>query len=444
VDGQEPPASPQDEGSASGRFQVEITGGKGAVVGDYATVFQVFTQSSTPLSSLIRSRDFQALVDERTRNFVGRDFIFSGIDAAFEDENFPSGYVVILGEPGIGKTALTGQLVRERGYVHHFNVAPLGIRSPQAFLSNVCAQLIVRYELDFPGLPPEATQDGGFLSRLLAEVAANPEHLPVVVVVDALDEAEDVGLPPGANRLFLPPTLPFGVFFVVSTRPEYDYRLFVDPRWPDIYLRDDDPQNLEDVRSYIRDYLGSTRETMASQIERWDVSEDAFIDLITAKSEGNFMYLVHVLRDIRSGALNAETVGDIQKLPQGLKDYYRRHWNDMRSADQELFRRYQQPVVCLLATVREPVSRAQLLEWTGQFWSREGWDPATLDRLAVQDVLNAWHEFLNEDTVDGETRYRVYHASFQDFLAEEVGLTVYHETISETALAKIPGFLADS
>lgn len=48
----------------------------------------------------------------------------------------------------------------------------------EAFLSNVCAQLIVRYGLDHPALPAEATQDGGFLSGLLSEVAATPEREP--------------------------------------------------------------------------------------------------------------------------------------------------------------------------------------------------------------------------------------------------------------------------
>src|SRR5207253_1763555 len=108
------------ERSRPARYQVNVEGGKGAVIGDYATVVQVF------------------------------------------------------------------------------NVAPLGIRSPQAFLANVCAQLIVRYGLDHSSLPPEATQDGGFLSRLLAEAAAETANRPIVVAVDALDEAEDVGLPPGA------------------------------------------------------------------------------------------------------------------------------------------------------------------------------------------------------------------------------------------------------
>ena len=172
--------------------------------------------------------------------------MFATVDRALGDDDFPSGYIVLHGEPGIGKTAILGQLVKQRAFVHHFNVAPLGIRSPQAFLSNVSAQLIVRYGLDYTSLPAEATQDGGFLSRLLAEAAEDPANHPVVVVVDALDEAEDIGLPPGANRLFLPPTLPRGVYFVVSTREEADYRLFTDPR-EDIYLRDDDPRNLEDV-----------------------------------------------------------------------------------------------------------------------------------------------------------------------------------------------------
>jgi hypothetical protein len=46
-------------------------------------------------------------------------------------------------------------------------------------------------------------------------------------------------------------------------------------------------------------------------------------------------------------------------------------------------------------------------------------------------------------STEGEKRYRVYHTSFQDFLAEEgIGLKPSHQRIAETALRKIPGFLA--
>lgn len=422
-------------------YDVSITGGKGAVVGPYATVFQYFSQAPDSLASLIRIREFGTLVEERTRSFVGRDYVFRTIDAAVADTTFRSGYIIIQGEPGIGKTALMSQLVKHHGWPHHFNIALQGIRTPRAFLLNICAQLIVRYKLNYPALPTEATQDGGFLSRLLSEAAEQESSTPLVVVVDALDEADDEGLTRGANRLFLPPTLPSGVYFVVSTREQYDYQLSVDAQ-KDIYVREDDPENKDDVQTYIRDFVQADREQMTIRISDWDISEDEFVNVITDKSEGNFMYLVHVLRDIHSGTLTATTIEDIERLPQGLKDYYRRHWNDMRSRDPEQFRRYQQPVVCLLATVREPVSEIQLLEWTGEFWRRHSWDPAALDPFQVKDVLTDWQEFLNADQTDGgEPRYRLYHASFQDFLKAEVGLAIYHETISETALAKIPGFL---
>lgn len=418
---------------------VEVSGGKGVVVGDYNAVFQIFTQAPpSPLTSVIRVVEFKALVDERTRNFVGRDFIFTAIDQLLGDCEFPSGYIVIQGEPGIGKTAFLGQFVKMRGCVHHFNVSTLGIRSPQAFLSNVCAQLIVRYDLPYTVLPPDAMRDGGFLTRLLTEAAEKPANYPMLVGVDALDEAEDTGMPPGANRLFLPPALPTGVFFIVTTRPKYDYRLSAEPM-RDIFISEDDPKNVEDVRNYIRRFIEANRAKMETRIAQWGLSGEDFVGTLTEKSEGNFMYLVHVLRDIRDGVLTAATVDDIQKLPKGLKDYYRRHWNTMRSADEQRFTLYQAPAICLLAAAREPVTMSRIQEWMRQYWAESQWDVTKLDGQKVADVIHDWREFLNVD--ETETYYRIYHASFQDYLKQEVGLTTYHRAIADAALAKIPGFL---
>jgi hypothetical protein len=62
----------------------------------------------------------------------------------------------------------------------------------------------------------------------------------------------------------------------------------------------------------------------------------------------------------------------------------------------------------------------------------------------VSDVIHDWREFLNEDRFSqGPPVYRVYHASFRDFLQEEVGLTRYHDIIAVTALNKIPGMNVD-
>jgi len=395
-------------------------------------IFRLLENAPAPLSSRFKVLDFERLVENRTRNFVGRDFIFRAVDGLLADPEFESGYILIRGEPGIGKTALMSQMVKTRGYVHHFNIAPENIRSTRTFLENVCAQLIVRYQLDHSALPPEAAQDSAFLSQLLAEAAQKADGKPIVVLVDALDEVEDAGLAPTANRLYLPQSLPKGVFFVVTSREQLDYRLDVRPR-EDLFLRDDDPQNLNDVRQYVRNFLDTHRADMTGRIAAWKVSESDFVELLTAKSQGNFMYLVLVLQDIRTGSLSPETVDNIRDLPKGLREYYERHWRTMRNRDQERFERIYEPVLRILATVREPVTVSAVQEWT------------KVELPRVRDVIREWRPFLNEEpSPSGEPVYRVYHASFQDFLAEEgMGLKPMHRRIVEAALCKIPGFQND-
>jgi hypothetical protein len=395
----------------------------------YTVLFDLFQGATPSLASHIRTSQFEGLVEERTRDFVGREHVFRAINGHLADEQFGSGYILIRGEPGIGKTALLAQLVKLHGYVHHFNVATQNIRSTRDFLANVCAQLIVRYDLPHLLLPPGSTQDSGFLSQLLTEAAALPERGPVVVLVDSLDEAEGAPSQTGANRLCLPPNLPAGVFLIVTSRELAELELFVDRR-RDIYLEENYPQNAEDVRLYIRSFVAKHPDEMRTRLGEWGVDEAQFTGIIGDKSEGNFMYLVYVLQDILAGALTRETIDDIDNLPKGLQGYYVRHWRVMRAQDRDRFERLYEPVVCQLAVAREPVSVDQLAEWT------------KLPPLRVRDVIRDWRQFLNEDKGPrGEGIFRIYHTSFQDFLKMEVGLTQYHDVIVRTALAKIPRFL---
>lgn len=411
---------------------VDVSGGKGVVVGDYATVFQSFGDDRRPVSSFIRSAQFGALVDERTRDFVGRDFVFDGIRQVLTGREFASGYLMIRGEPGIGKTAIAAMLVLRGSYVHHFNIAPENIRSPRQFLENVCAQLIVRYGLDHPTLPPQVGEDSGFLSQLLKEAAERARQdgeLPVVVVVDALDEVEDTGIAPSANRLYLPRALPAGVFFVLTTREEADYRLDVDNE-TEIWIRDDDPANEHDVARYIEAFIDAHPRDMRERIQAWDLDPAAFVAELTRLSEGNFMYLVHVLPEIAAGRLSRETVGGIGSLPRGLNAYYKRHWRDMKDVDLGRFSTLQRPVLCFLAISREPVTILELMEWTH------------LDPGHIKSVIADWRRFLNEDSESDPPRYRIYHRSFAEFLDAEEDLRWYHSQIATRALSKIPGFLS--
>ncbi|MGZ3626951.1 MAG: P-loop domain-containing protein [Ktedonobacteraceae bacterium] len=63
--------------------------------------------------STLPGLDFRGLIAERTRDFIGRDWIFAEIDVWLAD---PTGsrYFFIAGSPGSGKTALMAKLIQTR------------------------------------------------------------------------------------------------------------------------------------------------------------------------------------------------------------------------------------------------------------------------------------------------------------------------------------------
>jgi hypothetical protein len=407
----------------------EVHDAKGVVVANYGQVFQYFSEGGPSLRDFIRSEQFRAVVDERNKTFIGRQFVLGQIDRLITGADGDSGYITIKGEPGIGKTAIASALVI-RGYVHHLNIATGNIRTARQFLQNVCAQLILRYDLPYPMLPPQAAEDGGFLSQLLSEAAdvgRASGQLPVVIVVDALDEADRAEPGSGANRLFLPRTLPPGVFVIVTTREEADPELVVDTE-TEIWIRDDDPANKKDVADYVRRFIAEHSADLGSQLAEAGLDVDEFVERVTVASEGNFMYLVYVLRDLASRRLSLDPDRAVAGLPKGLTGYYRQHWGKMRDSDNTLFVTRQRPVLCFLAISLEPVTLMQLVEWT------------RLEPGDVSQVLSDWREFLNHDDSAPE-HYRMYHRSFAEFLDKQENLRWYHDKLASAALAKIPGFL---
>jgi hypothetical protein len=396
----------------------------------FVPIFQVIDRAKQLFPAVahhVRDLDFRPLIDNRTRGFVGRNFVFEGIDAILADrEKFPSGYIVVRGEPGVGKTALVSELVKRRGYLHHFNVVQENITSAATFLANACAQLIVRYDLPHTELPPRATADSGFLKQMLAEAAARADGQRVVLLVDALDEAEVAAVAAGrrkANRLMLPRDLPEGVVLIVTSREMVADELDVDLRQT-IDIEDNDPRNLDDVSEYIRRFVGDST-GMSERVREWGGTDVEFVSALTAKSQGNFMYVKHVLRDIRAGRISRATIDRLDHLPTGLKEYYASHWDAMRRYDEDVFERLFEPVVFHLAVVREPVSVEQLAEWTH------------LRPAEVRRVVEAWREFLNEERRLEGPAYRVYHTSFQDFLSERVDLRRYDARIADHIMRKI-------
>ena len=81
-------------------------------------------------------------------------------------------------------------------------------------------------------------------------------------------------------------------------------------------IRHDSGANTADVREYIQSAV--SRPGILAYIASRGIDDDVFVKHLVRKSEGNFMYLHHVLPEIERGAYRDLT---LMALPAGLKNY---------------------------------------------------------------------------------------------------------------------------
>jgi hypothetical protein len=343
--------------------------------------------------------DFSAYIADKTRDFVGRRAVFDALDAFLRDA--PSGYFVVRGDPGIGKSAIMAHIVKERRYPHHFNIAVEGIATAAQFFLNACSQLIACHRLDHVSLPVDAGRDAGFFKRVLGEAAKASR--PVVLVIDALDELSEPALDARANPLMLPASLPDGVYILVSTRRTDEVLELQVDRSEVVELRAGSDNNMQDIASYIEDF--AKRPAMTARLRELGVAQADFTATLQNKSEGNFMYLRYVLPAIEEGRTGTDR---IDQLPRGLMGYYQSHWDKMRGRDAATFVSVNQKIIACLATAHRPIAIRFIAKVT------------KLPAAQVQWTLNEWREFLHETAGSEAPEYRLYHASYRDFLAKQV------------------------
>lgn len=341
--------------------------------------------------------EFQALIADKTEQFVGREYVFEAIADFLTNQ--PNGYFSIEADPGVGKSAILAEYVRRTGCVAYFNVRLQGINHAAQFLESVCTQLIARYALpySFP-LPTGTTRDGKFFAQLLYEVSAKlGEGEKLAIAIDALDEVDLGSQQAGANVLYLPASLPNGVYFLM-TRRLVALPLVNSAPQSVFNLMQYHKESLYDVQTYIR---GATRRPqLHTWIDNQGLTVEEFITTLANKSENNFMYLRYVLPDIEEGIYQDLS---IKSLPVGLQGYYEDHWERMGMTAKPL-PRTKIKIVYILAEIRQPVSRHLISEFADE------------EELTVQETLDEWKQFLHKHYIDRQTRYSVYHTSFQDFL----------------------------
>ena len=199
---------------------------------DFANDYQPATKSLVDLADQVRADPtkwitldsapqartipvFADYIADRS-DFVGRDHVFARVQEFLA--NSPSGYLTIIGEPGIGKTAIACELTRRMSCVVHFFIHSEGMTKANQFYAFIGDQLRERFGIDTTsGIDDEP---GLRLKRWLLDAAELLDEDKLIFVVDALDECDEVDKDDRAgNLLFLPRLLPKGVYFVLTRRP---------------------------------------------------------------------------------------------------------------------------------------------------------------------------------------------------------------------------------
>jgi hypothetical protein len=345
--------------------------------------------------------EFESLIQEKTKNFQGRNFVFTAINDFITKHD--RGYFVVLGDAGMGKSSISAKYVSKHKNPCYFNIRSEGRNRPELFLESIRQQLIYHYLLQ------NAEKDD--LATLLEKVSQKmTTGKSLIIVVDALDEVEQE---PGDNLLYLPTTLPDGVYFVLTRRPYIlkNKRLLVSPGVPyqELDLRDEKYMQLSeiDIKDYIRLFLQDPEHQ--GNLQKWiqdrNTTADAFVEQVAVKSQNNFMYLRHLLPAIAKGKYDKDFL-ELRQLPDGLEEYYENHWVRMKM-DQDP-QNMMVILLFILVVIGTPIPCEMIAKIADQ------------DEAEVGQVLDElWYEYLTVQEIQGESCYSIYHASFLEFLQKK-------------------------
>jgi transcriptional regulator with XRE-family HTH domain len=340
--------------------------------------------------------EFERLIYEKTQLFCGRKFVFDAIEDFLQ--NNLNGYFTIIGDAGMGKSAISAKYVLDNPEtICFFNIRAEGTNRPELFLKKIRQQLIDRFQL-----LDVADADLSILLTKAKEKLSTGERL--IIVVDALDEVDQEA---ASNILYLPTTLPDGVYFILTRRPynQHEKRLNISPSIPtqELDLREKTQESTQDVKEYIRQLLndGKYQQSLARWIQKQNhISHDHFVEEIATKSENNFMYLRCILPAIADGFYDNKA---FHELPIGLQGYYENHWHIMGMTANPLPRN-KIKIVYVMCALRSAASREVIAKYSKQ------------SELNVQEVFDGWAQFLQKQESYQPPRYRFYHESFRDFL----------------------------
>jgi hypothetical protein len=315
----------------------------------------------------------QQLIEEQARGMIGRGYVEDALDRFIATQR--SGYFIIEGGPGSGKSAIAARLAINRTPVHHF-IGRTGRRSDvRLILSSLIAQLGAAPDADALATKPVDELIARFDRALQRRARASSA---VLLLFDALNELT----PDDVEPSFLPvDPLPPGVHVVVTSQPGERLTRLV--------------EQLATVPTQIYQ-LGPLRpeEVQAMIVSRQPDATGFLIDRIQRASLGNPLYIRATM-----DALALDSDFEVEALPKAVEGYFGRVTRAL--PDNRLLR----DVLGFIGASRKNLSLLELSQLTG-----------SAQREVATEAIASIRLFLLE--IDGS--YAFYHERFHDFVVGEL------------------------
>lgn len=348
----------------------------------------------------------------RHGDFYGREVALTRIDEWLGGDAFDSGYVVLTGSPGVGKSAILTHWLHSRGREapHHFiRKGVQGWNRPHEILRNLLAQI-----------DPAASADGDVaaLKQRLVDALMHASPRRPVVVLDGLDEIATADDADNPLPEILPESLPKGVHVLCASRPT-SHLSWLDARSHVRRIDLDSAGWVTDNASTCRVYWQTLRNTSRSGVLAG--LSDTFVEAAVGAADGSMLYTVKLMEAI----VEAQTPGDVRVLPVGLAGFLHEEWRKLERlpAPEAACVQAGLRVLCV---AREPLSLSEL-EWVIDGTEEVG----SFSRVAF---LRHGRPFLHE-MGSGEVRYRLFHESFRELVACGMPRRIlqgWHRRIAET------------
>jgi hypothetical protein len=378
------------------------------------------------------------------KGFVGREWLFEAVEKWRTRENRDSRLFWITGAPGVGKSAFAAQLAhfgRDKIIAAQFvewNQSPH--RDPARVVKNLAFQLAARlpdYRKLLLTLPEIGALGEKKPTELFRYLLVDPLSQAIqggreryLIVIDALDEAKEGERNPLVELLAREAKLlPDWLGIIVTSRPEESVTGPLQGLKP-CFLDTATETNRDDIRRYLN-------HTLSAQLSgRQDAG--SLVDKILEKSEGVFLYIEHVCREIQEGHLSLDRPGD---FPIGLGGIYQQFFS-RQFPDFERYCAEIRPALRIILAALQPLpleilqrlfhwQDEQLRDFTGLLGSLF---PVASDQGV--EIIRPFHKSL-VDWLNDKTKAGKYYVSMAEGhrLLSEWGFAEYHHDPN-----RLPGY----